>query len=107
MIRLSPIWNRCNVDMADEGENGLKPPRYIAPHDLNMVEVEHQPQVWSTDFPDDIRCQFNSVQEIARSVVVVQRLDGESLLRFPPLRKHMRDYRRMLGELAAPLNCRP
>ena len=75
MIRLSPIWNRCNLDMADEGENGLEPPRYIAPHYLNMVEVEHQPQVWLTDFPDDIRCQFNSVQEIARSVVVVQRLD--------------------------------
>jgi len=41
------------------------------------AEVEHQPQVWSTDFPDDIRCQFNSVQEIARSVVVVQRLDED------------------------------
>src|SRR5262249_37194127 len=71
-----------DLDMPDQGEMRLELPRQIAAHDLAVIEVELQKQIWMSDSLDDSPCLVRQSEEVAGHVDHVDRLDDE---RDPPL----------------------
>ena len=77
MIRDAAIGHSGDLDMADQGQQGLHPPCHVALDDLDVVAIEHQAQIGRADLADDIGCKPGTVQEIAGRVIGVQRLDQD------------------------------
>src|SRR5207302_3436615 len=77
-IRLVPSRIAGDLDMRVMAGERAHLGREIALHDLHVIEVELQLEVWPADPLDDAQCLRRVVQEIAGDIASIDRLDDGS-----------------------------
>lgn len=65
VIRFAPVRNGSDLDMADCSHMRLQPMRQVALHDLEVIAVEHQFEIISAHFSDDVQRLIGSLEEVA------------------------------------------
>ncbi len=76
--RLVPAGPVRDLDVPHPAGMALPDGQRIAMDHLRMIDVELQAQVRGPDLVQDLGRQFETVEEIARHVVAVHRLDGQA-----------------------------
>ena len=92
-IRAAPRRHSGKLDMAGDVEIGAQSAGQVAFQNLNVIAVEHQPQVRRAHSFDDPPRLVGMVQEISRRVMMVQRLDQEG-----DIRRHAGGVAKILDE---------
>src|SRR5262245_50578515 len=77
LIRLGAARHGSNLDMADDRQQRLEPAGQVALGYLQVVAVEHQPDVGAPGPLDDGGGLVAAGQHIARRVTMVDRLDQQ------------------------------
>src|SRR5207248_3403737 len=67
--RFMPSRHIRKMELPDVRDAVLNPPNQITLHDLNMVHIEQQSDMWTPDSLDQLHAVFHAIQEIARVIL--------------------------------------